>query len=534
MTTTLDITQFRENNRYEAKLAKGGLPASVWATYSAFANTDGGLIILGVKENSDQSFTIEGVENSELLIKTFWDTVNNQNKVSINLLQEKHVSVREIDGKQVIFIEVPRAERQFRPVYLNKDVFSGTYHRNGEGDYHCTKDAISEMFRDATVASTDTKILTEMDESVFCKDSIKGYRNVFKNTHINHVWESLDDTDFLRKIGALALSAETGKLHPTAAGLLMFGYEYEIVREFPQYFLDYQEKYDAKIRWSDRVVSSSGEWSGNIFDFFFRIATRLTEDIKRPFKLEGIFRVDDTPVHKAIREALVNTLVNADYYGRQGVVIQKYPDKFVFENPGSFRISLKDAFDGGTSDPRNATILKMFAMIDIGERAGSGIPGIVSAWKDTFKTKPVYTQSENPSRVKTVLDILEFVQNAEIPSDKPSNNGDFQAINKISSDKSSDNVEFQATNEVSSDKLSDNAELQAINEISSDKLNQKQEMVEQELLAIFDDKQKHSISELAEIVKLSPARTRAIVSDLVLKGKLVALGANKNRRYSLK
>ena len=517
MTTTLDITQFRENNRYEAKLAKGGLPASVWATYSAFANTDGGLIILGVKENSDQSFTIEGVENSELLIKTFWDTVNNQNKVSINLLQEKHVSVREIDGKQVVFIEVPRAERQFRPVYLNKDVFSGTYHRNGEGDYHCTKDAISEMFRDATVASTDTKILTEMDESVFCKDSIKGYRNVFKNTHINHVWESLDDTDFLRKIGALALSAETGKLHPTAAGLLMFGYEYEIVREFPQYFLDYQEKYDAKIRWSDRVVSSSGEWSGNIFDFFFRIATRLTEDIKRPFKLEGIFRVDDTPVHKAIREALVNTLVNADYYGRQGVVIQKYPDKFVFENPGSFRISLKDAFDGGTSDPRNATILKMFAMIDIGERAGSGIPGIVSAWKDTFKTKPVYTQSENPSRVKTVLDISEFVKNAEISSDKPS-----------------DNAEFQATNEVSSDKLSDNAELQAINEISSDKLNQKQEMVEQELLAIFDDRQEHSISELAEIVKLSPARTRAIVSNLVLKGKLVAFGANKNRRYSLK
>lgn len=66
----------------------------------------------------------------------------------------------------------------------------------------------------------------------------------------------------------------------------------------------------------------------------------MTEDIKRPFKLEGMFRVDDTPVHKAIREAFVNTLVNADYYGIQGIVIQKYPDKFVFENPGSFRIPL--------------------------------------------------------------------------------------------------------------------------------------------------------------------------------------------------
>jgi len=99
--------------------------------------------------------------------------------------------------------------------------------------------------------------------------------------------------------------------------------------EFPQYFLDYQEKFDSKIRWSDRVVSSSGEWSGNIFDFFFKAATKLTSDIKRPFKLDGIFRVDDTPVHKAVREALVNTLVNADYYGRQGIVIQKYPESSI-------------------------------------------------------------------------------------------------------------------------------------------------------------------------------------------------------------
>ena len=74
----------------------------------------------------------------------------------------------------------------------------------------------------------------------------------------------------------------------------------------------------------------------------------------------------------------VNTLVNADYYGRGGGVIKKYKDRLSFENPGTFRISLKEAIDGGMSDPRNATLLKMFSMIDIGERAGSGIPGVFS------------------------------------------------------------------------------------------------------------------------------------------------------------
>lgn len=78
-----------------------------------------------------------------------------------------------------------------------------------------------------------------------------------------HVWEELEDVDFLYKLGAVGRSSD-GKMHPTAAGLLMFGYEYEIVKEFPAYFLDYQEQFDPSTRWTDRIVSSSGDWSGNI------------------------------------------------------------------------------------------------------------------------------------------------------------------------------------------------------------------------------------------------------------------------------
>lgn len=43
--------QYREDNRLEVKKASGGLPNSLWETYSSMANCYGGVIILGVIEN---------------------------------------------------------------------------------------------------------------------------------------------------------------------------------------------------------------------------------------------------------------------------------------------------------------------------------------------------------------------------------------------------------------------------------------------------------------------------------------------------
>ena len=323
-----DIESFKEGNRFEAKLAKGGLPVSLWDTYCSFANTEGGLILLGVKENKNHTFTVEGVSNPEQLEKAFWDGVNNKKVVSINILSNSNVEIKEIDGKRVVAINVPRAERIYRPVFKGQDMFTGTYRRNGEGDYLCPKDEVAAIFRDAGQVTQDNKIITEVSLDLLCKETITHYRRRFMLIHQGHVWNSLTDTDFLKKIGAAKINREDGNIYPTAAGLLMFGYESEIIYEYPLYFLDYQEHFDETTRWSDRFVSSSGEWSGNIFDFFFKVFNKITEDIKKPFALDGIIRIDDTPVHKAIREILLNTLANADYYGRCGVVIKRYKNRF--------------------------------------------------------------------------------------------------------------------------------------------------------------------------------------------------------------
>ena len=108
------------------------------------------MILLGVDEQNDHSFVATGVDDAHKMIADFWNTINNKQKVSLNILTERMVKVREIDGKKIISIEVPKADRHYRPVYIGTDPMKGTYRRNFEGDYLCTKDEVAAMYRDAS------------------------------------------------------------------------------------------------------------------------------------------------------------------------------------------------------------------------------------------------------------------------------------------------------------------------------------------------------------------------------------------------
>ena len=480
-----NIEKYQENNRIEAKKAIGGLPRSIWETYSAFANTLGGIILLGVEEHADKSLHPVGLPDPEKLIKDFWDTVNNSGKVSTNILSDKDVTIEDIDGKRIVSIYVPRAQRNDKPVYIDNNPLTGSYRRNGEGDYKCTKEEVQAMIRDAAIRTQDMLVLEDMELDVFDYDSVKRYRIRMRNYRPGHVWEELNDTEFLYKLGAVGRTSD-GKLHPTAAGLLMFGYEYEIVKEFPSYFLDYQECFDPNTRWTDRIVSSSGDWSGNIYDFYFRVYNKIVQDIKIPFKLEGGDRIDDTPIHKALREALANCLINADYYGRQGLVIIKKEDVITLSNPGSFRIDIEAAKSGGVSDPRNSTLIKMFNLIDVGERAGSGIPNIFSVWKKQGWSAPVINEDFEPDRITLSLTI--------------GKSGDKKAAIK------------------SGDKKA------AIKTFTH----------KQAIIAYLTENVSAKSTEIAELLGLKPTRVKEILAEMAKEDIIVSEGGNKNRIYKLK
>ena len=133
-----------------------------------------------------------------------------------------------------------------------------------------------------------------------------------------------------------------------------------------------------------------GTWSGNVYDFYRRVIPKLTANLKVPFRLrDDLYRRDETHVHEAVREALVNTLVHADYEGRVSVLVLRTQDGFSFRNPGGPRLPLEQIRRGGVSDCRNRTLQRMFLMLGIGEQAGSGFSRILRAWREQQWQAPV-------------------------------------------------------------------------------------------------------------------------------------------------
>ncbi len=403
-----DLTQFysyREDNRLEVKVANGGLPGSLWDTYSSFSNTYGGCIICGVTERKDGSWKTTGLKDLPKLKKDFWNTIHNKTKVSQCLINESDVEEYIIDDDVILVIKIPRANKAQRPVYLNNDVFGSTFRRDNEGDYRCTEAEVRAMIRDASEETPDQRVLDEKID--FDMETIRSYRTRYNHRHEGSAWVELSDEDFLVQIGAL--DDESEKLRPTAAGLLMFGRERRISREFPEFFLDYREHMEPNIRWTDRIYSQEPEWSGNIFDFYSRVSAKLLLDLKKPFKLVNQVRVDETPLHDAVREALVNCLVNTDYYQAWNVIIEKFPDKIVMANPGTIITGRKQMLKGGISQPRNKGLFKMFNLIGLGEHAGSGVPDIFHAWRDAGLAEPKveeYFGSGQPDRTIFTLPLI--------------------------------------------------------------------------------------------------------------------------------
>lgn len=143
-----------------------------------------------------------------------------------------------------------------------------------------------------------------------------------------------------------------------------------------------------------------------MLDFFFRINQSIAAGVKTPFRIasDNVTRVDDTSVHKALREVLANALIHADYHGRRGIVIDKYPKRLEVSNPGTLRVGKAVAIAGGTSDARNGKIFNIFSLVHIGERAGMGLSSLYGVWEREKFAEPSIVESYEPDRIKVMVE----------------------------------------------------------------------------------------------------------------------------------
>jgi predicted HTH transcriptional regulator/DNA-binding CsgD family transcriptional regulator len=433
----LNIEDLAESTYIEIKKAagedgRGQLPESFFPTYSAFANTQGGIALLGFQEVSPGEFVLIGIPEPGRVIDQLWSNLNNREKVSINILKDDNFSVGTHEGKQYIRIIVPPARREQKPVYVGKNPLTGTFRRNFSGDYVCDEATVKRMIAEQVEESRDVKLLLHFSENDLDSTTLRSYRNRFRITKPTHPWNSLDDHEFLRSIGGLTRDRASGEEGLTLAGLLMFGKLRSILDAVPYYLVDYQERRaedDDGTRWVDRVTTD-GTWSGNLYDFFQITIQKLYRDLKVPFKLAGPSRIDDTPVHEALREALTNTLVHADYSGTVPILIIKRPDMFSFRNPGTMRVPIEDAIHGGNSDCRNRNLQTMFDLIGYGERAGSGLPKIFQNWKEQLWRLPELKEKYIPEQTILVMRMMSLLPDVVMKSLKSRFGSEFNELSK--------------------------------------------------------------------------------------------------------
>ena len=394
----------------EFKSARGGMPGSFWESYCAMANTQGGTIVLGVVEKPF-GLVWEGVPDAAQLRTVLWGQLNDRHKVSSNLLCDDDVRTVEDTGRQFVVVNVPRASRQQRPVFVGPNPMTGTYRRAEEGDYRCSDDEVRRMLADQSDTPADSQIVAHFGQPDFDPETVKQYRNRFASRAPDHPWLLLDDALLLTKLSALRRDRATGMEGATVAGLLMFG-RFEALRDaLPGFHVDYRERLsdDPAVRWTDRVVPD-GTWESNLFQFYLRVMQRLSGNLKIPFQLDReLYRKDDSAVHEGLREAVVNALVHADHRGQGGVVIQRYSDRIELSNPGSLLVSRVQLLQGGVSECRNKSLQMMFQFMGGGDKAGSGMDKIRAGWRAQHWRSPRLEESLQPDRVKLVLPMVSLI-----------------------------------------------------------------------------------------------------------------------------
>ena len=379
---------------FEVKEAKANVPKNSWETVSAFSNTSGGWLVFGVKQIGKR-FDIQGLTNPEKIEQDFLNGLRGDKfNVNISTQQVKY----DIDSKVVLAFYISASSK--KPVYYNAQI--NTFIRRGSSDHRATKEEIDSMYRDQTFGTKTSETAPNTSIKDLKTNSLNQYRDYMSRFNPDVSYNQLEEEDFLTKLRII----EGGGC--TYSGLLMLGNRSTIEKHFPDFWVDLLEipgtSYsNAKTRYTFRLDEFD-----NLWEYYFECFARLKQKVDVKFVLtEEGFGKELAPGLVAIREALVNMLMHADYFSPAHSRIRIFTDHIEFYNAGGLPKPYEELKGKDISLPRNPIITKLFRMIKLAENAGFGLDKIENNWLEYNNTKPVYDLSFDSTIVKFQMETVE-------------------------------------------------------------------------------------------------------------------------------
>jgi ATP-dependent DNA helicase RecG len=389
----------------EVKRASGGVPQSLPETMSAFANTRGGIIILGLDERA--GFAAVGVSDPAAVR----DEVAGAARSKLTPALAPSIEVVPFEGAALVVVEIEALPLSQRPCYVTtRGVYNGSFVRVGDGDQRLTPYEIDRLRENAGQPRWDEEPVSQATEQDLDQGAV---RRLIAAAHRNspQAFAGLDDRESLVRLGVLL--PDDDSVTPSLAGLLSVGsYPQQF---FPQLMVslavypndDPGEPGPGGIRFLD-----SAAVGGNVPTMVNDAVQAVLRNLRRASRIVGVGREDQWEIGpEVIREAIVNALMHRDYSpqsrGTQ-IQVELFPDRLTVTSPGGLfgNVRLETLGESRASTSRNARLAALlqeagdpFTGRPVAENRGSGIGLMISQVRRDTGVVPVFTANLDFFRV---------------------------------------------------------------------------------------------------------------------------------------
>lgn len=367
--------QHNDDADYEAKSCAMTLSKSVWESVSAFANTDGGTLLLGVDEN--ENFTVPPQFDADKTINQFVDGMGDGSKDGAKVVSPPPYSIHRdtLDGAQMVSVQVHENDAAHKPCYVKtKSVSTGSYKRQDDKDILLSPTELFEMQNVYEPSEADRTPITDADRGDLDDATVAAIIDAHRDTKAlrgaHSEMQQLERLNILDKKG-----------HVRLAGVLIAGaYPQQF---FPRLYVDVavhpgiNKSQDGEVRFLDRV-----QCDGRLQEMVDDAVKAVLRNLRTYSLIEGTGRRDVPEIPTTVlREAIANAVVHREYdalFRNDPVNIDIYSNRVEISSPGGlWGGKTLQNLANGVSRCRNATLMQLLQKTPLirGDNDGSAVEG---------------------------------------------------------------------------------------------------------------------------------------------------------------